>query len=214
MIKAVLFDFDGVIVLSEKLHMKTFFEILAPHPIKISEESWYREFAGTGSRRIFQAITKKYGIDADVEELVKKRRALFINYVKNGDMKETPGLREFLNYLREKGIRTAVVSGGHRDYIKLLLGMFGLGDFFDFIVTADDIPARKPDPGPFLYAAKKAGVSSEECLVIEDSYSGCEAAKRAGMKLVWMQPSETMEPPENDLVIVDFLDERIKSLLD
>lgn len=213
MIKAVLFDFDGVIVQSERLHMKTFFEILAPHP-KVSEERWYREFAGIGSRRIFQALTKEYGIDADIEELVEKRRALFIGYVKNGGMKETPGLRGFLNHLREKGIRTAVVSGGHRDYIELLLGILGLEAFFDFIVTADDTPARKPDPEPFLYAAKKVGVSPEECLVIEDSHSGCKAAKRAGMKLAWVKPSGSMEPPEHDLAIKDFLDERIKSLLD
>ena len=213
MTKAVLFDFDGVIVLSEQLHMKTFFEILAPHNVNVSEERWYREFAGIGSRRIFLAMMKEYGIDADVEELVEKRRALFIDYAKNGSLKEMPGLRGFLVYLRKKGIKIAIVSGGHRSYIEVLLGMLGLEGFFDIIVTADDIKARKPDPGPFLYAAEKLGIRPEDCLVVEDSYSGCKAAKRAGMKLVWMRPSESMEPPENDLVMKNFLDERIKSLL-
>jgi len=213
MIKAVLFDFDGVVVPSEQLHMKTFFEILAPHNIKISEERWYREFAGIGSRRIFLALMEEYGIKGDVEELVEKRRNLFINYTKNGSMKETPGVREFLHYLREKGIMAAIVSGGHRSYIEVLLGILGLEGFFDIIVSADDIAARKPDPGPFLYAADKLAVRPEDCLVIEDSYSGCKAAKAAGMQLVWVRPHESMDPPENDLVIKDFQDRKIRGLL-
>lgn len=214
MIGAVLFDFDGVIVLSERLHMKTFFEILAPYEVSISEERWYHEFAGTGSGKIFLRLMEEYGIDGDVEELVEKRRALFIEYAKNGDLKEPPGLRSFLDHLHQKGIKAAIVSGGHRSYIEVLLDMLGLGESFDLIVSADDIKARKPDPGPFLHAAEELGVRPEECLVVEDSYSGCKAAKAAGMRLVWMKPSENMEPPENDLAIKDFLDERIKPLLD
>jgi HAD superfamily hydrolase (TIGR01509 family) len=213
MIKAVLFDFDGVIVQSEPLHKKTFLDLLAPYGVEASRERWYREFAGTGSRRIFQALAQEYGIDVDIEELVERRRKTFIEHAKRGELKEMPGLRPFLERLRERGIKTAIVSGGHRSYIEILLDMLGIGHHFDYIVSADEIKARKPDPEPFLMAARELGASPGECLVIEDSYSGCEAARKAGMRLIWIRADASMEAPECDLEVLDLLDGRIDGLL-
>jgi HAD superfamily hydrolase (TIGR01509 family) len=199
MIKAVLFDFDGVIVDSESIHKKTFMEILS---IDVPENRWYNEFAGTGSRSIFVRLLEENSLEGDPEKLVEKRRELFNQYLDR--LKPIPGLREFLKHLKEKKIKTAIVSGGHSSYINALLEMLDLKEFFYFIISADDIPYRKPDPKPFLIAAEQLGVKPEECMVIEDSYSGCEGARRAGMKLVWMRPFETMNAPECDIVIDDF----------
>ena len=84
---------------------------------------------------------------------------------------------------------------------------------FDFILTADDTPYRKPDPKVFLIAAEALNVKPEECLVIEDSYSGCQAARAAGMKLVWFRPHPSMNTPPCDLVAEDFTDKKIKSMI-
>lgn len=213
MIKAVLFDFDGVIVQSEELHKKTFIELLSKHGVEVSKERWYREFAGTGSRRIFQVLAKEHNIEADIDALVETRRKNFIDHAKKGELKEVPGLRPFLEYLKENNIKTAIVSGGHRSYIEVLLDMLGINEF-NFIVSADEIKARKPDPEPFLLAARELGITPETCLVIEDSYSGCEAARRAGMKLAWVRPDDSMESPECDLEIRDFLDKGLKGLFE
>lgn len=213
MVKAVLFDFDGVIVRSEPLHMRTFMDLLKPWGVEIQKERWYREFAGTGSGRIFRRLTEEYGIDADVSELVEKRRKMFIEHARSGELEEMPGLRAFLSLLRGKGISMAIVSGGHRSYIELLLKLLGMESFFGFIVSAEDLPARKPDPEPFLHAARKLGAAPSDCLVLEDSYSGCQAARSAGMKLVWVRPDPSMEPPECDLVVDDLRDEGIMALL-
>jgi HAD superfamily hydrolase (TIGR01509 family) len=212
MVRAVLFDFDGVIVQSEPLHMKTFLDLLEPYGVEVSKERWYREFAGTGSRRIFKALTEEYGIDADIEELVTTRRRRFIEHARNGELDGVPGLREFLAYLQEKGIRAAIVSGGHRSYIEILLELLGLESSFEFIISADDIKERKPDPTPFLLAAKRLGIESKDCLVIEDSYSGCEAARHAGMMLAWMRPDGPMEAPACDAEISDFFDSNLLGL--
>jgi len=211
MIKAVLFDFDGVIVHSEELHMRTFIELLSDYGVEVSRERWYREFAGTGSRRIFQALAEEHSIDADIDALVEARRRNFIDRAK--ELKETLGLKDFLGYLKKNGIKTAIVSGGHRSYITVLLDMLGINSF-DFIVSADEIKARKPDPEPFLLAARTLGIAPEDCLVIEDSYSGCEAARRAGMKLAWVRPDDSMQAPECDLEIKDFLDKGLKRLFE
>ncbi len=177
MIKAVLFDFDGVIVKSEDVHRKTFMDLMT---MEIPEERWFREFAGTGSRKIFKKLLDEKGEEKDLNNLVDERRDMFNGYVEGGRIPEMPGLTSFLDSLDASGIKSAIVSGGHRGYIERLIEMLGIAKRFQYIVSADDIPYRKPDPEPFLLAAKELGVRPDECLVIEDSYSGCQAARSAG----------------------------------
>src|SRR4030095_6548459 len=104
MLKAVLFDFDGVVVQSELLHKRTFMWMLAPYGVTVSDERWYREFAGTGSRHIFEVLIKEHGIDLDPAELTEKRKRIYENYVRGGELRETPGVREFLKQLKEAGM--------------------------------------------------------------------------------------------------------------
>jgi beta-phosphoglucomutase len=201
MIRAVLFDFDGVIVKSEDVHRRTFIDLMA---MEIPPERWFREFAGTGSRKIFKKLLDEKGEEKDVNGLVEERRGMFEGHVEAGKIPEMPGLSQFLDLLDAAGIKSAIVSGGHRGYIERLIGMLGITDRFEYVVSADDIPYRKPDPEPFLLAARELGVRPDECLVVEDSYSGCQAARAAGMKLVWMRPYPGMSAPECDLAIDDF----------
>jgi HAD superfamily hydrolase (TIGR01509 family) len=210
MIKAVLFDFDGVIVKSEEIHRRTFVELMN---MEIPSERWFREFAGTGSRKIFRKLLDEKGDEKDVNGLVEERRGMFNGYVEQGKINEMPGLTAFLDLLGEKGIKTAIVSGGHRGYIEKILSMMGISDRFQYVVSADDIPYRKPDPKPFLLAAEELGVKPEECLVVEDSYSGCQAARAAGMKLVWMRPHPAMNAPDCDIAIDDFTDSALAGFM-
>lgn len=205
MIKAILFDFDGVIVDSEKIHMQTFNEILSLH---VPENRWYQEFAGTGSRKIIVKLMKEHSMEGDAGELVEKRRELFRQYLDR--IKPLPGMKEFLQSTSQK---KAIVSGGHRSYIEALLDMMDIRKFFGFILSAEDTPYRKPDPKPFLIAAEALGVKPEECLVIEDSYSGCQGARAAGMRLVWVRPHPSMSPPDCDLVVEDFTDPKLTDIL-
>jgi len=213
MIKAVLFDFDGVVVQSESLHMKTFMELLAPYGVSVSLEQWYKEFAGTGSRSIFERLVKEYRIDASVDELVERRKKLYEGYVRKGALKKTAGIKEFLALLQKKGIRRAVVSGSHRTNVQTALDVFGMGGLFDLIVSGDELDKRKPDPGPFLYAAKKLGLAPAECLAIEDSFAGCESARRAGMRLVVVRSPASKGLYDYDAIIDDFSEFPLEMLL-
>src|SRR5512135_1401387 len=105
MIKAVLFDFDGVVVRSEPLHKKTFLELLSPYKVEVSDERWYKEFAGTGSRHIFEVLVKEHGIREDVGSLVERRKRLYESYLRKGALKAMPGVKAFLRALREDGIK-------------------------------------------------------------------------------------------------------------
>lgn len=212
MMKGVLFDFDGVVVQSELLHKETFMELLAPYGVSVDDGRWYREFAGTGSGHIFDVLVKEYGIKEDVPSLVARRKKLYESRVRAGDLKETPGVRDFLKHLRGRGAKTAIVSGSHRTNVRAALETLGLDGLFDGIVSGDDLKERKPDPAPFLRGAELLGLKPEQCLAIEDSYSGCESARRAGMRLVWVKPAVEMEPPESDAWITDFTGEGLKTL--
>ncbi|MDD5172062.1 MAG: HAD family phosphatase [Candidatus ainarchaeum sp.] len=204
MIRAVLFDFDGVVVQSERLHMDSFLELLSPFGVNVSEERWYREFAGTGSRSIIERLAKEYNIKTDIGELVEKRKNLYEAKIRKGELRETPGVKAFLETIRKKGIKTAIVSGSHSSNVALAISTLGLDGLFDLIVSGDDIDIRKPDPGPFLHAAKKLDMKPSECLVIEDSYAGCESARRAGMRLVVVRSPASKGLYGFDAIIDDF----------
>ncbi len=214
MIKAVLFDFDGVIVNSEPLHKKTFLELLAPYGVKISDEAWYREFAGTGSRSIFARLLKEHKIKGDPDELVAKRKILFHQGVDQGLVDKVPGVEKLLEKAMAMGIKMAIVSGGHRGYIDKILKMYRLGGYFQAIITAESLPERKPNPAPFLAAARLLNVRPEECLVIEDSYSGCSAGKKAGMTVIWLRPDPSMPEAECDYVISDLREADMEKIND
>jgi beta-phosphoglucomutase family hydrolase len=184
MIKAVLFDFDGVVVDSEKLHMKTFFDLFEKYGINVSQERWYSEFAGTGSRHIIEVLSKELKVKEDINELVERRKHKYEERVQNRELELIPGVVEFLTLIKKKGIKTAVVSGSHRTNVQLALKMFKLEKYFDIIVSGDDLKERKPNPAPFLHAAKLLGVMPCECLGIEDSKAGSQAVVSAKMKLV------------------------------
>jgi HAD superfamily hydrolase (TIGR01509 family) len=204
MIRGVLFDFDGVVVQSEGLHRETFLELLSPYGISVSEERWYREFAGTGSRHIFEVLTMENGIKADVDSLVERRKKIYEERVRGGALKETPGVRQFIVLLRKKGIKTAIVSGSHSTNVAAALEVFHLKGLFDVIVSGDDLKERKPSPVPFRHAAKLLGLTREECLVIEDSVSGCASARAAGMHLVVVRSPASKDLYGYDAIIDDF----------
>lgn len=204
MLKGVLFDFDGVVVQSEKLHKRTFLELLKPYGVEISEERWYSEFAGTGSKHIFEVLTAEYGIKEDVDVLVVRRKKNYEDAVRNGELKETPGIEEFLRKLKQKKMKTAIVSGSHRSNVQAALDFFHLAKYFDLIVAGDELEKRKPDPEPYLYAARKLGLKPEECMVLEDSLAGAKSAMTAGMHLVMVTSPAKIPLPKGTVIIDDF----------
>lgn len=186
MIRAALFDFDGVIVDSEPVHHKTFMHFLKPLGITVDMKRWYKEFAGTGSRNIFTVLLGEAGItdEKTINEYVEKRKKFYGELVGNGEVKPKRGIKKFLESLRAKGIKTAVVSGGHRENINAAISVIGLNGYFDIIVGAGDYEKRKPYPDPFLTGARRLGVKPKECLAFEDSDSGFQSAISAGMGVV------------------------------
>ena len=193
--RAFLFDFDGVIVDSEPLHLQTFRETLAPLGITIPEKRWYVEFTGRGSPYIMKTLLGEIGIKD--EKLVKKyvdaRRELFGKRIGEGKLREKRGIRKFLEGCRKEGIMLAVVSGGHKSNILFALSKLGLEGFFELVIGREDYRNNKPDPEPYNVACRKLGANTKDCVAFEDSISGCLSAKAAGIKVVLL---DSQAPPD------------------
>lgn len=202
--KAFLFDFDGVIVDSEPVHFRTFMDFVRPLGIEVDEERWYREFAGTGSKNIFTVLLGEAGISDEktIDEYVERRKKVYGELVKNGQVVAKPGINEILELADKKSIRKAVVSGGHRENILIALSVLGLDSKFDFVLGSGDYERRKPYPDAFLTAAKRLGVGPSDCMVFEDSVSGFTAAKNAGMKIVLLESPAVKNIDKDEAVVV------------
>lgn len=191
MIKAVILDFDGVVVESEPIHYLSFCKTLAPLGISIPKERWHRDFAGTGSVSIISTLFRESKIKENVRYWVEKRKLVYAEFVNQGMVKSVQGLAVFLSELKKRNIPVAIASGGHRHNILLVLEHAGLLNHFPVVFGAEDFKKRKPDPEVFLLASKKLGVLPSDCLVVEDSLPGIAAVKSAGMKLVVMASPAT-----------------------
>lgn len=204
--RGILFDFDGVVVQSELVHHKSFMELFEKEGVKIEYNEWYRSYAGTGSRSILQRIKKDNQLDYDVDEFILKRKKIYEKCLEGGDLKTTPGVEEFLKKLEEQNIPKAIVSGSHRSNVLLGLRVTKLEKYFQVIVSGDDLEKKKPDPEPFLHAARKLKIIPQKSVVIEDSVSGAISARGGKFKLVIIKSPALENVGDYDLLIENFLD--------
>lgn len=183
MIKAVIFDMDGVIVDSQPGYWKVDKKLLEELGVDMTKEE-YDKFVGCKTAYVWGSIREKYKLKQTTEELVDMQRSSYIKYLQEADIKPMDGVRETIEMLQSKGMKLAVASSSPLNVIELTMKALKLKPYFNEIVTGDYVKRSKPEPDTFLYAAEKLGVPSSECIVIEDSGNGVTAAKRGGMKCI------------------------------
>jgi beta-phosphoglucomutase family hydrolase len=184
MLRAVIFDMDGVIIDSEPIYLRAGNEVFRYLGLDVSEEE-HHSYVGISSKDMWSHIGNKYKIDLSTEELVEMEMKSYIDYLlSRKDEKPIPGVVELIEDLYKNNINLALASSSSIKSIKIVLDMFNLGKFFKTVVSGYEVENGKPAPDIFLYAAKRVGVQPEDCIVIEDSENGIEAAKSAGMKCI------------------------------
>jgi len=192
MLKAVIFDFDGVIVDSEGIHLHSFNRVLDRYGAEVGKEDYYEKYLGLSDCDLYKRLIEE-GIlpceHGEIEELIREKNAIF-EEIARGEAKIIPGVREFLERIRAERIRMAVCSGSLMSEIALILEKCGLKEYFETIVSADEVNQSKPSPEGFikvldrLNAAGSQDVGASECVVVEDSQWGLDAASAAGMHTV------------------------------
>jgi HAD superfamily hydrolase (TIGR01509 family) len=179
MIKAILWDNDGVLVDTEHLYFEATRRVLGSAGIALSQEQYVELFLLQGKGAWHLAHERGF-LPTEVENLRDERNRLYARLLIEG-ARPISGITTLLDALHGK-YTMGIVTSSQRDHFDLIHQSTDLLKYFDFVLTSDDCARSKPDPELYLKAVEKAGVAVEECLAIEDSERGLEAAMRAGMR--------------------------------
>ena len=186
--KACIFDFDGVIVDSERYHHLGWLAVAKEIGTDLTYDE-YAPFKSAGRTQMIPYLFEKAGkvmLDGDYEKFCRIREEkIAVEIAKLNPNDVMDGIVDFLKLLRKNGIKTAVASASASS-----IGVakrFGLYDLFDAFVDGNDKLPRKPNPDIYLEAAKRLGVNSHDCVVFEDSIVGLNGAKNANMYCVGYQ---------------------------
>ncbi len=181
-IKGVIFDLDGVLVDTEKLHYLAWVKVLKPLGLNFSEEEFFG-LAGKQIDFIATDLIKKYKLNISPKTLVKQRRKIAFEFFENSDLKLMPHAKSALSFLAKKSkIKLGLASGSIRKLIVSKLKRVGLDNFFSIIVAGDDVKRGKPFPDIYLLTIKKLKLKPKECLAFEDTEYGLKSAKSAGLR--------------------------------
>jgi HAD superfamily hydrolase (TIGR01509 family) len=205
MIKAIIFDCDGVVVDSEDYSRKAYEKNLEKFKIKLDKED-YKFMTGSGTKEIYGYLNKKYKVNINVNEFDKEKEEIYRELAK-GKLKVFAGVKSLIKELRKHNIKIGLASSGNKEKVSFNLEETNLLNSFDIIIKAEDISKSKPDPEIFLKTALKLGLKPEECVVIEDSIKGIEAGNRARMKTIAVTNTFKKEELRDADLIVNSLEE-------
>ena len=195
---AVIFDFDGVLADTEKLHFKAFNVVLKEHGIELMQDKYWQDYLGYTDQECFEAVSRDYSTpfnQAAIDELIRKKAVEFDRLVKQ-DGAIIDGVMDFITLLEKNKIPISICSGALMSDIDSVLSasveVLGrdLRNSFEVIITADNVKKGKPHPEGYLLTLERINrklnmtFNAEDCIVIEDSHWGLEAAKAAGMNSI------------------------------
>ncbi|HUU12180.1 MAG TPA: HAD family phosphatase [Terriglobia bacterium] len=203
MLRALIFDFDGILVDSEPIIMRLTQQMAAQEGWEISEEEYYRDYLAFDDRGIIEHLyaTHQRPIDgARRDELIAWKARAYGEIIRDG----LPAMPGAVDFVRKVATRypLAIASGSLRGEIEHLLAKLGLKEHFAVLATADDCQRSKPDPEVFRIALarlqqlppfRETPLRGVECLVIEDAPAGIDAAHAAGMKCLALTHSREVE---------------------
>jgi beta-phosphoglucomutase len=209
-LRAAVFDFDGVLVDSEPLHFRSLRDALRPEGVEITEEDYRERLLAYDDREAIRIALEHHGESADPARRQRIEARKVDNFARL--IPEVPvfdGARDLVRAL-EAQMPLAIASGARHDEVDAILRGVGLRDAFLAIVGAEDAERTKPDPSPYLEAARRLaartpGLAPAECVAFEDSMAGIAAALGAGMKVVGVAHSYPAEKLRAAHRVVDSL---------
>ncbi len=215
MIRALLFDCDGVLADNEPIHYRAFQEALRPEGIAISMSDYAAILLGRPDREAAEQVLRWAGKDAGeaaVERVFRAKVAAYGRSLTRG-IPAVPGAADLVRKA-PPGLLLAIASGGLRSEVDTVLDRLGVKDRFAAVVSSEDCPRGKPDPAPFLLALERLNardpapvppLTAAECLVFEDSEAGITAARVAGMRCVGLTTTRSGDDLRDaDFVVQNF----------
>ncbi|MBJ6369573.1 HAD family hydrolase [Snuella sedimenti] len=206
MLKAVLFDMDGVIVDSEPLHHKAYHNMFDDVNINVSN-TLYESFTGQTTLTICKRLCEEFNIDKTPEMLVALKRKHFKYLFDNdNDFQLIDGVLQLIQDYHNNGLTLILASSASMPNINRIFERFDLNQYFKAKLSGADLKASKPHPEIFIKAAEASGFNKKHCMVIEDSTNGIKAANAAGIFCVGFDSlhSKNQDYSSADKVISDF----------
>lgn len=199
MVKAVIFDMDGVLIDTEKWLVKYWCQAAreAGFPMEREHALAIRSLAGEYANTYLKGI---FGEQFSYWTIRERRKELMNRHLKEHGIEKKPGAEEVLDYLRGKGIKTAVATATDPERAKKYLTEIGIYDKFDKVICATMVEHGKPKPDIYLYACGQIGEKPEDCLAVEDSPNGVRSASSAGIRTI-MVPDLT-EPDKETASLI------------
>ena len=200
MLRAVIFDFNGIIVDDEPIHFELFQKVFAEEGINLTKDAYYARYLGFDDRGAFSFGYREHNRFLGQEHLTEliERKAVYYQEAIRNHVAIFPGVKPLIRKLAES-LPLAVASGALRNEIETILTTAGLIDYFKAIVSAEDVERGKPEPDIFLKALDSLNrqnsqtIQAGECVVIEDSKEGIKGARRASMKCLAVTNSHPAE---------------------
>ena len=205
-IKCVIFDMDGVILDSEEIHKKAYYETFVSIGVDVSEEL-YKTLTGSSTINAFQKLVAYFQLDLNPEELVLNKRKRYVNFFENDPtLHLVKGVEDLIKHCYNKGLTLVLASSSAMVNINRVFNRFNLNQFFTAKISGADLTASKPHPEIFEKAALLGNTPKENCIVIEDSDNGIKAANDAGIFVFGyknpMAADQTLK--KADFIIDDF----------
>lgn len=183
MIKAFIFDMDGVIIDSEPLHFEVDIQVMNDFGSAITHEQ-LEKYVGMTNPEMWAVIKNEYQLTPSVAEIIEYQLSNKIERLTALEIEPMDGIHELLTELKARQIPAAIASSSPPVFIEAVLRKFNLLDQFKHVVSGEEVDRGKPAPDVYLKAAELLGVEPEECMVLEDARHGVAAAKAAGMRCI------------------------------
>lgn len=200
MFQAVIFDFDGVLLDSEPLHYQACSYVFKQLGLVISYTEYVDKYLGLSDKEMFPKLFSANNFHCSLDKinaLIEEKTKQYQEIIKECDnLPMIDSVERYIDYISQKIPKLAICSGSMRNEIMAVLTKFKQGElqtYFDTIVTSEDIQQGKPSPEGYLLTAKRLNVSPRQCVVIEDTPHGVEAAKAAGMYVIALLTSYKKE---------------------
>lgn len=208
-IKALIFDMDGVIVDSEPIHERAEIEVCREFGMEVPKREW-DNFRGKKIEDIFLYASQTYGTGSEpIEKMIKRKISLYLDYALN-DIELVAGVYNFLQELKKnKKYQYALTTSGRKGMQEKILKKFNLADFFEIMITSEDVTNGKPHPEPYAITVQKLDEQPRDCLVIEDSDNGILSARAAGCQACGITTTfskDRLESAGANVVVSDFFE--------
>lgn len=197
----IIFDFDGVLVDTEYATFDFYREALKPHGIFL-QESDFKLKKGRKSMDFFRDALKEKFNEAFAKDLTKMKRDKFLTDIK-AYVKPIPGGFELVKQCKDAGLTLVIGSQNERELLEAAVDTYGIRQYFNTILSLQDVKNKKPDPELFLLAMQRTNIPSELAIVIEDSAHGITAGNAAGCKTIAVLSNSTKEEMTHATLIVE-----------